>query len=156
MLPPGWRRVFRIDRGARRIYAVDVGQGQLHKSLIERPEIISLENTDIRKLSPAALKETPDLISIDVSFISLRLVLPPVVSLAKTRSQLIALIKPQFEAGPGVAKKGIVRDQTVHTAVCDDVTQFTASLGWRVLGIIPSPIEGGDGNTEFLLGAARD
>jgi 23S rRNA (cytidine1920-2'-O)/16S rRNA (cytidine1409-2'-O)-methyltransferase len=145
-----------LNRGARRIYAVDVGQGQLHKSLIGRSEIISLESTDIRTLSPAALNETPDLISIDVSFISLRLALSPAMSFAKTRSQLIALIKPQFEAGPGAAKKGVVRDQSVHEAVCDDIAKFTASLGWRVLGIIPSPLEGGDGNAEFLLGAARD
>jgi len=144
-----------LDRGARLVYAVDVGHGQLHRSLSMRPEIVSLEGTDIRSLSPADLDEHPELISIDVSFISLRLVLPFATALAKTPAGLVALIKPQFEAGPGAAKKGIVRDPVVHGAVCDDIAAFVRALDWRVLGVIPSPIEGGDGNAEFLLGAAR-
>jgi 23S rRNA (cytidine1920-2'-O)/16S rRNA (cytidine1409-2'-O)-methyltransferase len=145
-----------LERGARHIYAVDVGHGQLHESLRTRPEITSLEGFDIRKLSPARLGDAPDLITIDVSFISLKLALPPALALAKTPAQLVALIKPQFEAGRGAVKKGIVRDPAIHTAVCDDVAKFVASLGWRVFGIVPSPIEGGDGNVEFLLGATRD
>ena len=145
-----------LERGANRIYAVDVGHGQLHKSLRTRREIVSLEDTDIRTLPAARFSELPDLVTIDASFISLKLVLPPALALAKPSAQLIALIKPQFEAGRSTAKKGIVRDPAVHTAVCDDIAEFVASLGWRVLGVIPSPIEGGDGNTEFLLGAARD
>ena len=145
-----------LDRGARRVYAVDVGRGQLHETLRNRPEVISLEATDIRSLSPALLDESPDIITIDVSFISLKLVLPSATALAKTPAQLIALIKPQFEVGAGRAKKGIVRDPVIHSAVCDDVAKFVASLGWRVLDVVPSPIEGGDGNVEFLLGAARD
>ncbi len=91
-----------------------------------------------------------------MSFISLKLVLPPALALLKPTAQLVALIKPQFEAGRGAVKKGIVRDPVVHATVCDDIAKFVASLGWRVLGVIPSPIEGGDGNAEFLLGAARD
>jgi 23S rRNA (cytidine1920-2'-O)/16S rRNA (cytidine1409-2'-O)-methyltransferase len=145
-----------LKRGASRIYAVDVGHGQLHESLRARPEVVSLENTDIRTLATARLDDVPDLVTVDVSFISLKLVLPPALALAKTPAQLVALIKPQFEAGRGAAKKGIVRDPAVHAAVCDAIAEFVASLGWRVLGIIPSPIEGGDGNAEFLLGVARD
>jgi 23S rRNA (cytidine1920-2'-O)/16S rRNA (cytidine1409-2'-O)-methyltransferase len=144
-----------LERGAKRVYAVDVGHGQLHESLRGRPEIVSLEQTDIRTLSAAQLNEPPDLVTVDVSFISLKLALPPALALAKPPAQLIALIKPQFEAGRAQAKKGIVRDPAVHAAVCDDISAFVASLGWRVLGIIPSPIAGGDGNAEFLLGAAK-
>ncbi len=145
-----------LERGASRGVAVDVGRGQLHPSLRARPEITSLEGTDIRKLSLSMIGDRPDLIVVDVSFISLKLVLPPALKLAKPQAQLVALIKPQFEAGPAAVKKGIVRDAAVHKAVCDDVANFVASLGWRVIGIIPSPILGGDGNAEFLLAAARD
>jgi 23S rRNA (cytidine1920-2'-O)/16S rRNA (cytidine1409-2'-O)-methyltransferase len=145
-----------LDRGARRVYAVDVGHGQLHGSLRARPDVVSLEDTDIRTLAPARLDDVPDLVTVDVSFISLKLVLPPALALAKTPTRLVALIKPQFEAGRAAVKKGIVRDPVVRTAVCDDIANFVASLGWRVLGIIPSPIEGGEGNVEFVLGAARD
>jgi 23S rRNA (cytidine1920-2'-O)/16S rRNA (cytidine1409-2'-O)-methyltransferase len=145
-----------LERGARHLYAIDVGSGQLHESLRKRPEVVSLEETDIRTFSPARLDTAPDLIVIDVSFISLKLVLPAALALVKPAAQLVALIKPQFEAGRGALKRGIVRDTTVHTAVCADISAFVASLGWRVLGIVPSPIHGGDGNAEFLLGAARD
>ena len=145
-----------IERGARRVYAIDVGRGQLHESLRTRPEVVSLEETDIRKVSPAALRETPSLVTADVSFISLKLVLPPALKLVAHRTQLVALIKPQFEAGPAAGKKGIVRDDKVREAVCEDIAAFVTSLGWRVIGIIPSPIAGGDGNAEFLLGAVRD
>ncbi len=145
-----------LARGARRVYAVDVGRGQLHESLRARPDVVSFEETDIRNVSPARLRETPDLVTIDVSFISLKLVLPAALKLVAHRTQLIALIKPQFEAGPAQVKKGIVRDASVHAAVCADIAAFVAALGWRVAGVIPSPITGGDGNAEFLLGAARD
>ncbi|HYC15796.1 MAG TPA: TlyA family RNA methyltransferase [Pseudolabrys sp.] len=145
-----------LNRRARRVYAVDVGRGQLHETLRARPEVVSLETTDIRDLSPARFDELPDLVTIDVSFISLRLVLPSAMALAKTPAQLIALIKPQYEVGAGGTKKGIVREPTVHAAVCDDIAKFAVSLGWRVIETIPSPIDGRDGNTEFLLGAARD
>ena len=145
-----------LERGARRIYAVDVGTDQLHKSLRARPEIISLDSTDIRQLSPDSLDEPADLVSIDVSFISLKLTLPSALGLARSPAQLVALIKPQFEAGPGAVKKGIVRDGALQQAICDDIARFVASLGWRMIGVIPSPILGGDGNAEFLLGAIRD
>jgi 23S rRNA (cytidine1920-2'-O)/16S rRNA (cytidine1409-2'-O)-methyltransferase len=145
-----------LERGAKHLYAIDVGRGQLHESLRARPEVVSLEETDIRTFSPARLDTMPDLIVVDVSFISLKLTLPAALALAKMPAQLVALIKPQFEAGRAAVKKGIVRDPAVHAAVCNDISAFVASLGWRVLGIIPSPIAGGDGNAEFLLGAAHD
>ena len=144
-----------LERGARRVIAVDVGRGQLHQSLRTNTKIMSLEETDIRKLSPSLLGEPPNLVTIDVSFISLKLVLPAALALAKLPAQLVALIKPQFEAGRAQLKKGIVRDQAVQAGVCDEISAFVASLGWRVIGAIPSPITGGDGNAEFLLGAAK-
>ena len=142
-----------LERGASKVYAVDVGSGQLHETVRARPEVVSLEQTDIRALAPAQLTPPPDLVVIDVSFISLRLVLPPALSLTKRPAQLIALIKPQFEAGRAQLKRGIVRDTAVHQAVCDDIAAFVTALGWCVIGIMPSPISGGDGNVEFLLGA---
>jgi 23S rRNA (cytidine1920-2'-O)/16S rRNA (cytidine1409-2'-O)-methyltransferase len=144
-----------LERGAKRVYAVDVGRGQLHQSLRARPEVVSLEEIDIRKLSPSLLSEPPDFVTLDVSFISLKLVLPAALALVKSPAQMVALIKPQFEAGRALVKKGIVRDPQVHAAVCDGIAAFVAALGWRVLGITPSPIAGGDGNAEFLLGAAK-
>jgi 23S rRNA (cytidine1920-2'-O)/16S rRNA (cytidine1409-2'-O)-methyltransferase len=145
-----------LERGARQIYAVDVGSGQLHPSILARPEVVSLEQTDIRNLSPACFGEPPDLVVADVSFISLKLVLPAALALAAASAQLVALIKPQFEAGRTQLKKGIVRDSAVHTAVCDEIAGMVTALGWRVIDIIPSPIAGGDGNVEFLLGAVHD
>ncbi len=145
-----------LERGAKRVTAVDVGHGQLHPSLSGRPDVLSLEGTDIRTLSPALFGEPPDLVAVDVSFISLKLVLPAALALTKKPVQLVALIKPQFEAGRAALKRGIVRDTAVHAAVCEDISNFIASLGWRVLAIMPSPITGGDGNAEFLLGAVHD
>ncbi len=145
-----------LERGAAHVYAVDVGRGQLHHSLCARPEVISLEETDIRKLSPSLLSEQPDLVVVDVSFTSLKLVLPAALALAKFPAQLVALMKPQFEAGRAALKRGIVRDTAVQAAVCADIAAFVAARGWRISGTIPSPITGGDGNVEFLLGAAHD
>ena len=143
------------ERGARRVFAVDVGREQLHQSLRGVKGIVSFEGVDIRALEPRQLYETPDLITIDVSFISLKLVMPSATTLAAPNAQLIALIKPQFEAGPEHLKKGRVRDPAVHDAVCNEIETFIRSLDWQVLGLIPSPIAGGDGNREFLLGAKR-
>jgi 23S rRNA (cytidine1920-2'-O)/16S rRNA (cytidine1409-2'-O)-methyltransferase len=140
-----------IERGARRVYAVDVGRDQLHPSLRRRTDIVSLEETDIRQLE--RLPERPDLVTIDVSFVSLKNVLPAALALAAKPAELVALIKPQFEVGRRRLKKGIVRDAQVHAAVCDDIAGSVARLGWVVVGIVPSPILGGDGNREFLLGA---
>jgi 23S rRNA (cytidine1920-2'-O)/16S rRNA (cytidine1409-2'-O)-methyltransferase len=144
-----------LARGARHIYAVDVGRGQLHARLRQRPAVLSLEETDIRTLDPARLAEPPDFAVADVSFISLKLILPALGSLLRRPAQLITLIKPQFEAGRTHLKKGVVRDAAVHATVCEDIAAFAASFGWTVAGIIPSPIAGGEGNREFLLGATK-
>ncbi len=145
-----------LARGARRVYALDVGQGQLHPRLLARSEVVSLEATDIRALAPSRLAPPPDLVVIDVSFISLKLVLPAALAPARPPARLIALIKPQFEAGRTHVKKGVVRDPQIHAEVCDALRRFVAALGWTVLDLIPSPILGGDGNREFLLGAKHD
>lgn len=145
-----------VARGARRVYAVDVGREQLHASLRHDMRVVSLEATDIRALDAAALPRKPDFVVVDVSFISLKLVLPALDPLLRRPAHLIALIKPQFEAGKAQLKKGIVRDPAVHAAVCDDIAAFAASLRWDVVGVTPSPLEGGEGNKEFLMGARRD
>ena len=145
-----------LSRGARLVYAVDVGRDQLDPRLRQRPEVISLEQTDIRGLDPRRLAEPPDLVVVDVSFISLRLVLPVAVRLACSAAELVALIKPQFEAGPRNAKKGVVRDTAVHARVCEEITDVIASLDWKVDGLLASPVLGREGNREFLLGARRD
>jgi 23S rRNA (cytidine1920-2'-O)/16S rRNA (cytidine1409-2'-O)-methyltransferase len=144
-----------LARGARSVHAVDVGRGQLHQSLRTRAEIVSIEGTDIRTLDPARLQERPDFIVVDVSFISLKLVLPAAFELAQPKASLLALIKPQFEAGRRNAKKGIVRDPLVRAAAYDDIASFVASSGWHVAGIMPSPIPGGDGNVESFIAAHR-
>jgi 23S rRNA (cytidine1920-2'-O)/16S rRNA (cytidine1409-2'-O)-methyltransferase len=144
-----------LVRGARRIYAVDVGRAQLHARLRANPAIVSLEETDIRTFDPSRLSDLPDFVTVDVSFISLKAVLPALDRLTRRATRLIALIKPQFEAGKSRAKKGIVRDAAVHAAVCDEIAAFAGSLGWDVVGIIASPIEGGEGNREFLMAARR-
>jgi len=143
-----------LARGARLVFAVDVGHDQLHQRLRGRTEVVSLEGTDIRALDPARIAPA-DLVVVDVSFISLKLALPAALALAAPRAELVALIKPQFEAPRRHRKHGVVRDPAVHVAVCADIEAFVASLGWSVLGTLPSPIEGGDGNREFLLGARR-
>lgn len=144
-----------LKRGAGRVIAVDVGRDQLHTSLRGHPRVLSLEARDIRTLTPAELPEAPSLAAIDVSFISLRLVLPVVVSLMAPTAQVAALIKPQFEAGRAALKKGIVRDEAVHDGVCAGIAEVMAGLGFSVDGPVSSPIEGGDGNREFLIGGRR-
>lgn len=143
-----------LKRGARHVFAVDVGRDQLHPSLRGRPEVSVMEATDIRALAPGALGPV-DLVVIDVSFISLRLVLPAALSFAAPAARLVALVKPQFEAGRAALKKGVVRDPAVHQAVCLKAREEVEALGWQVIDVIPSPIAGGDGNREFLLGAVR-
>lgn len=144
-----------LARGARRVYAVDVGRSQLHARLRDDERVVSLEQSDIRTLAATMLEPRPDLAVVDVSFISLALVLPALDRLLAVPTELVALIKPQFEAGRQHLKKGIVRDPAVHEAVCQDVAATAAALGWSLIGIVPSPIEGGEGNKEFLLGARR-
>ena len=144
-----------LERGAQQVYAVDVGRGQFHPRLEANDKIVPMENTDIRTLDAARLIPRPDVATIDVSFISLKLVLPAVESLLQQRATLVALIKPQFEAGRNAVKKGIVRNPSVHAAVCAGIEEFLGARGWRVRGVIPSPITGGDGNREFFVRADR-
>ena len=144
-----------LQRGARRVVAVDVGHGQLHASLNREPRLVSLEGHDIRTLAPAAIGEAPSLIVIDVSFISLAAVLPAATGLAAEDSVLVALVKPQFEAGRAYLKKGVVRDEDAQREACERIEVKLAELGWTLIGRIESPIAGGDGNREFLVGAQR-
>jgi 23S rRNA (cytidine1920-2'-O)/16S rRNA (cytidine1409-2'-O)-methyltransferase len=144
-----------LSRGARKVYAVDVGTDQLHKKLRNDPRIVSLEQTDIRTMPRETIADEIGLIVIDVSFVSLKLVLPKALAFAGAGAELIALIKPQFEAGKSERKKGIVRDPAVHAAVCADVETLVQALGWHHRQTMPSPILGGDGNHEFLLYATK-
>ena len=144
-----------LQRGAKRVYAVDVGRGQLHPRLRGRDSVDSIEQTDIRGLDPLRLREQPDFAAIDVSFISLKLVLPAITKLLTPRADFVALIKPQFEAGRSANKKGIVRDDAVHRLICEDVSAFVIGLGWRARKIVESTIRGGDGNREFFIAAHR-
>jgi 23S rRNA (cytidine1920-2'-O)/16S rRNA (cytidine1409-2'-O)-methyltransferase len=144
-----------LAHGAHRVYAVDVGRDQLHAALRGHEKIISMEETDIRALDPSRFSELADFATVDVSFISLKLVLPAVEKLLQPRATLVALIKPQFEAARRDSKKGIVRDPLLHAAICEDMKAFVTARGWRVTDIVPSPILGGDGNREFLLEAER-
>ncbi|MCJ2068323.1 TlyA family RNA methyltransferase [Methylobacterium sp. J-030] len=143
-----------LARGARHVHAVDVGRGQLHPRIAADPRVTNREGTDIRSLDPAALMPRPDFASVDVSFIGLRLVLPALPALLAPGSGLVALIKPQFEAGrERIGRGGLVRDPAVHAEVCAAVRSALEGLGAAILGLIASPVTGGDGNAEFLIGA---
>ncbi len=142
--------------GAAIVFAIDVGREQLHPSLRGHPKVVSMEETDIRGFEGKRLPMRPDVVVIDVSFISLKTVLPVALSLAAAPMHLLALIKPQFEASRKHSKRGIIRDPTVHQQVCDDIAAFAASQGCTGIQVFPSPIKGGDGNVEFFLGARRD
>jgi 23S rRNA (cytidine1920-2'-O)/16S rRNA (cytidine1409-2'-O)-methyltransferase len=144
-----------LANGASLVYAIDVGHGQLHPSLRDNPKIVSMEETDIRSLAGKRLEIRPDVVVIDVSFISLKLVLPAILPLAAAPMHLLALIKPQFEAERKHSKKGIIRDEAVHRRVCDDIAAFVESLGCTEIKVFPSSIAGGDGNAEFFIGSRR-
>jgi 23S rRNA (cytidine1920-2'-O)/16S rRNA (cytidine1409-2'-O)-methyltransferase len=144
-----------LARGARHVVAVDVGHGQLHEKLRGDARVTSMEGQDARTLTLAQLCEAPTLIVMDASFISLAALLPNALSLAAPQGELVALIKPQFEAGRAAVKKGVVRDEKIHAEVCEKARRDIEALGWRVLGVTASPITGGDGNREFLIHAAR-
>lgn len=147
-----------LERGARLVYAVDVGHGQLDKRLRADARVINLERRDARTLTSSDLPEAPGIITADVSFISLTQALGPALGLTAPGALLIALIKPQFEAGrAAVGKGGIVRDPADRQRAVDRVLTWLADrTGWRILGIIASPITGGAGNQEFLLAARHD
>jgi len=143
-----------LGEGAAKVYAVDVGRGQLHESLRGDPRVISLEATDARTLDAVLIPEPVAAIVADVSFISLTQALPAALERAAPDAWLVALVKPQFEAGrEAVGKGGIVRKAEDRERAIVRVREFIEGEGWTVLGVIPSPIEGGSGNKEFLIGA---
>ena len=144
-----------LKKGAAKVYAVEVGHGQLHSSLHNHPRIVLLEGTNARNLNPALIPDSPTFITCDASFISLKLVLPAALALAKKGARLIALIKPQFEVGKGNIGKGVVKDEALHRAVCDDITNWLEGQGWKLAGLVESPVHGQDGNKEFLAGAIK-
>ena len=144
-----------LANGASLVFAIDVGRGQLHQSLRGHSKIVSMEETDIRSYDGKRLPARPDVVVIDVSFISLKAVLPVALSLAAAPMHLLALIKPQFEAPRQHSKRGIIRDAAVRQAVCDDISAFAKSLGCEDIEVFPSSITGGDGNIEFFIGARR-
>ncbi|MGC9953368.1 MAG: TlyA family RNA methyltransferase [Rhizomicrobium sp.] len=146
-----------LRRSARKVYAVDVGHGQLHPKLAADPRVILLEGVNARDLGQAQVPEQVDAIVADVSFVGLKLVLPAALKLAHKGAWLIALIKPQFEAGVGkVGKGGIVKDKSVQEEALQGIVDWLgAQPGWSVIGTMDSPITGGDGNREFLIAAGK-
>ena len=145
-----------LARGAARVFAVDVGRGQLHARLAADPRVVALEATDARALDQALIPEPVQLIVCDASFIGLAKVLPAALRLAAEGADLIALVKPQFEVGPGrVGKGGVVKDPAARAEALEGALAFVRGEGWSVRGSAESPIAGGDGNLEHLLWASR-
>jgi 23S rRNA (cytidine1920-2'-O)/16S rRNA (cytidine1409-2'-O)-methyltransferase len=141
-----------LQNGAAKIYAVDVGYGQLAWKLRQDSRVVVMERTNARYIEPADLQGPIDLAVIDAAFISLKLLIPPLLSLFQEDISIIALIKPQFEVGKGkVGKGGVVRDPALHNEVIEDIIDFCADLGLQSKGVTPSPILGPKGNTEFLV-----
>lgn len=146
-----------LARGAQRAYAVDVGHGQLAETLRRDARVVALERRNARDLTRADVAEAPDIIVCDASFISLAAVLPAPLALAAPGARLIALIKPQFEAGKGaVGKGGVVRDPDLRREICERIAAWLAAQpGWEVRGLVESPLLGGDGNVEFFIYATK-
>jgi 23S rRNA (cytidine1920-2'-O)/16S rRNA (cytidine1409-2'-O)-methyltransferase len=144
-----------LQRGARHVYALDVGRGQLAETLRRDDRVTSLERTNARSLTPATLPGPVDLAVIDVSFISLDKVLGPVATTLTPTAHIVALVKPQFEAGKGRTDKGVVRDPAIHQEVLERVTTHARSLGFGTRDVIASPILGPEGNREFLIHLAQ-
>ena len=143
-----------IQRGAKKIYAVDVGTNQLHEKLKKNTKIISLEKTNARYLTKEIISELIEILVCDVSFISLKKVIVPNLNLLKNKSTIIALIKPQFESKKNESKKGVVRDSQIHERICNETKDwFESDCDCKVLSIIESPIKGPKGNVEFLITA---
>ncbi len=146
-----------LHHGASRVFAVDVGHGQLAWSLRNDPRVVVMERVNARYLEVGQLDTAPEVLVCDASFIGLGTVLPQPLSLCAPGAWAVALIKPQFEVGPAIAKGGVVRDAAVHRAVCQRVSDWWAGIpGWRVLGVEPSPLLGPEGNREFLIAAVRE
>lgn len=145
-----------LQNGARKVFSVDVGYGQLAWKLRTDERVVNMERTNIRYVTPEDIGEELDFASIDVAFISLKLVLPVAKNLLRENGELVALIKPQFEAGrEKVGKKGVVRDASVHREVIEEVTSFAQDCGFCILGIDFSPIKGPEGNIEYLMYAKK-
>jgi 23S rRNA (cytidine1920-2'-O)/16S rRNA (cytidine1409-2'-O)-methyltransferase len=146
-----------LERGATKVFAVDVGHGQMQAAIANDARVVAIEGTNARGLSAAQIPELPQAVVADVSFISLKLALPPALELAAAGAWLVALVKPQFEVGRGnVGKGGVVRNAAARTAALDDVVAWLSSVqGWSVIGQMESPIPGGDGNHEFLVAARK-
>ena len=145
-----------LTRGAAKVYAIDVGTNQLAWKLRQDSRVVVHEQTNAKTLTTDLVPNPIDIVVCDASFIGLAKVLGPALALARPGARLIALIKPQFEAGRGeVGKGGVVRDPAIHARVCDEATRWVASQGWDVIGVETSPITGPEGNVEFLLGASK-
>ncbi|HUI67144.1 MAG TPA: TlyA family RNA methyltransferase [Nitrospirota bacterium] len=145
-----------LQSGVKKVYAVDVGYGQMAWRLRQDARVVTIERTNIRDIEPSLLPEPIDIAVADVSFISLEKVVPGILRFLKPDAEIIALIKPQFEVGKGrVGKGGIVRDEAARTAVVNRITDYFRGLGLEVKGVIPSPITGQDGNVEYLIYALR-
>ena len=146
-----------LTRGAIKVFAVDVGTNQLAWKLRQDPRVVVMEQTNAKLLTPAMIPGVIDIVVCDASFIGLAKVLGPALSLARGGAKLVALVKPQFEAGPGeVGKGGVVRDPAIHARVCDEAAHWVEAQGWAIAGVEPSPITGPEGNVEFLLGAVKE
>lgn len=140
-----------LQQGAKKVFAIDVGYGQLDWKIRSDPRVVVMEKTNIRYVTPEQLGEPLDLSVVDVSFISLKIVLPAIQKLLKPTGQVLCLIKPQFEAGRDkVGKKGVVREKSTHKEVLDDFVSLADSLGFKILGLTFSPVKGPEGNIEFL------
>lgn len=146
-----------LERGARRVYAVEIGHGQLHPAIAADPRIVSLEGVDARTLSAALVPEPVGAIVADVSFICLAQALPAPLALAEPGAWLLALVKPQFEAGrAAIGKRGVVKNEAARAAVVEDVASWLARQGWRVVGSMVSPLPGKEGNIEHIIGAVLE
>lgn len=145
-----------LQEGAEKVFAIDVGYGQLAWKLRQDTRVTLFERTNIRYFSGEGINDTIDIVTIDVSFISLRLVIPKVLNLISEHAIILALVKPQFEAGKGeVGKKGVIRDSEIHKRVVDEIAEFTRELGCEVMGTCESPITGPAGNKEFFIYARK-
>jgi 23S rRNA (cytidine1920-2'-O)/16S rRNA (cytidine1409-2'-O)-methyltransferase len=145
-----------LERGATHVYAVDVGHDQLHAKLRSDPRVSALDGLNARDLTVARIPQAPQGITADVSFISLKLALPPALHLAAKDAWAVLLVKPQFEVGPrGVSKGGIVRDASAREAAVAEVTGWMKAQGWQMIGTMDSPITGGEGNREYLVAAKK-